>query len=128
MLYWRIICIVGGAFGEEDCLFLDVTVPGGISPANKKAVMIYIHGGGYLQGSGMSYIGGPLAVRGDVIVVAINYRLGVFGFLYEGPGMQNDHFIPFLSDWRIIRTLITRTVLILSQVLVTTACGISAWL
>jgi len=38
------------------------------------------------MGSKNAYVGTPLAVTGDVIVVVINYRLGVLGFLADGPG------------------------------------------
>ncbi|XP_067937851.1 putative inactive carboxylesterase 4 [Watersipora subatra] len=74
---------------DEDCLFMDITVPGGVDPANKKPVMMFIHGGGYLFGSKDFYLGASLAKHGDVIVVVINYRLDAFGFLYEGPGTGN---------------------------------------
>jgi para-nitrobenzyl esterase len=45
--------------------------------------MVWIHGGGFTHGAGYEplYDGGPLAVRGDVVVVTINYRLGALGFL-----------------------------------------------
>ena len=72
--------------GTEDCLYLDISVPGGVNPNNKKAVMLWIHGGGYIGGNKDIYPGAALAARGDVIVVVINYRLGVFGFLSEGKG------------------------------------------
>ncbi|XP_067930640.1 acylcarnitine hydrolase-like [Watersipora subatra] len=75
--------------GDEDCLFLHVTVPGSVKKGLKKAVMFWIHGGGYSAGSGRSYVGAPLAVFGDVIVVTINHRLGPLGFLYDGPGTGN---------------------------------------
>lgn len=74
-------------YGEEDCLFMDVYVPGGVESANKKAVMVWIHGGGYTMGSGLGYPSGPLAVIGDVIVVTINYRIGPLGFLSSGQGL-----------------------------------------
>jgi len=48
--------------------------------------MVYLHGGAYHLGSGSNYIAGPLAVTGGVIVVTLNYRLGVLGFLSDGPG------------------------------------------
>lgn len=71
----------------EDCLFLDVVVPGGVDQSSeRKPVMVWIHGGSYLTGYRQQYIPTPLAVRGDVIVVTINYRLGIFGFLYSGQG------------------------------------------
>ncbi|KAF6017038.1 CES2 [Bugula neritina] len=69
--------------GEEDCLFLDITVPGGVQLGAKKPVMVWIHGGGFVLSSGSSYIGAAIATAGDVIVVTINYRLGVLGFLTD---------------------------------------------
>ncbi|XP_067929418.1 cocaine esterase-like isoform X2 [Watersipora subatra] len=75
--------------GDEDCLFLYVTVPGKVQAGAKKPVMVWIHGGGYTFGTGMVYVGGPLATFGDVIVVTINYRLGPLGFLFEGSGTGN---------------------------------------
>lgn len=72
--------------GEEDCLKLDITVPGGVKKGAKKAVMMWIHGGGYLFGSKNNFVGAGLAAKGDVIVVAINYRIGPLGFLTEGSG------------------------------------------
>ena len=80
---------LGAYIGDEDCLFLDITVPGGVDEANKKPVMVWIHGGGYVAGSKNGYLGASLAKHGDVIIVAINYRLGVFGFLSDGPGMTS---------------------------------------
>ena len=72
--------------GNEDCLYLYITVPGGVQKGSKKPVMVWLHGGGYFLGSGMGTVGVPLAVTGDVIVVTVNYRLGVLGFLSDGPG------------------------------------------
>jgi carboxylesterase type B len=66
---------------SEDCLQLNIYVPNNFDPSSKKSVMVWIHGGGYIIGSGTSYDGGYLALTGDVIVVTINYRLGIFGFL-----------------------------------------------
>lgn len=65
----------------EDCLKLNIYVPHNISHSNKKSVMVWIHGGGFLFGSGGTYDGSLLSVLGNVIVVTINYRLGIFGFL-----------------------------------------------
>ena len=64
---------------SEDCLTLNIwTPPGG---AAQRPVMIWIHGGGYISGSGSAplYDGSALAARG-VVVVTFNYRLGRFGF------------------------------------------------
>ncbi len=66
---------------SEDCLYLNVWTPG-IDDA-RRPVMVWIHGGGLSSGSGSSpaYDGAPLAARGDVVIVTINYRLGALGFL-----------------------------------------------
>ncbi len=80
-------CAQGGDFigdppsNEEDCLYLDVTTPAGGEPDRKRPVMVWIHGGGFKWGSGGIYGADRLATRGDVVVVTINYRLGMFGFL-----------------------------------------------
>ncbi len=72
----------GTAIGEEDCLTLNVWVPAATAAA-PRPVMVFIHGGGNVQGSSAdpTYDGDELAVRGDVVVVTINYRLGALGFL-----------------------------------------------
>ena len=65
---------------SEDCLYLNVWTPS--EPEGELPVLVYIHGGGYGQGSGTIpiYNGAGLAAQGAV-VVTINYRLGAFGFL-----------------------------------------------
>jgi para-nitrobenzyl esterase len=67
---------------NEDCLYLNVYAPAGAKPASKLPVMFWIHGGGYTAGSGSEprYTNSELVARG-VVLVTINYRLGVFGFL-----------------------------------------------
>ena len=76
----------GVAMGSEDCLYLNVwtrLTPDGTPAAGKRPVMVFIHGGGYQNGSGSYpyYGGGILAGKGDVVVVTLNYRLGALGFL-----------------------------------------------
>ena len=68
--------------GSEDCLSLNVWQPAS-AEAEKLPVMVYIHGGGFVTGSGSTdwYHGRNLAKKGNVIVVTFNYRLGPFGFL-----------------------------------------------
>lgn len=65
---------------SEDCLHLNVWTP---SLDGARPVMVWIHGGGYRQGSGDHFLsrGQVLAERGDVVVVTVNYRLGALGFL-----------------------------------------------
>ncbi|KAE9566388.1 hypothetical protein CGMCC3_g17440 [Colletotrichum fructicola] len=75
---------------SEDCLFLDVLVPEhvfNVRNTSKVPVLLFIHGGGYVQGSKTEYGSGVgllnAAVQNgqDLIYVSINYRLGLFGFL-----------------------------------------------
>ena len=72
------------AHGEqgEDCLFLNIFTPA--ADGRRRPVLFWIHGGGFSNGAGSepTYDGGALAVRGDVVVVTINYRLGALGYLY----------------------------------------------
>jgi para-nitrobenzyl esterase len=77
-------CIQGGALGEkssEDCLYLNVWTPQW-PMKHPAAVMVWIHGGGNFAGSGIEPIfDGRNLARHGVVLVTINYRLGVFGFL-----------------------------------------------
>jgi para-nitrobenzyl esterase len=68
---------------SEDCLFLNVVAPLAKS-ARPRPVIVYIHGGAYSSGSGSSplYDGATLCRRGDVVVVTVNHRLSLFGYLY----------------------------------------------
>lgn len=66
---------------SEDCLQLNIYVPHNLSSTTNKSVMVWIHGGAYISGSGTTVDGSMLALTGNVIVVTINYRLGIFGFL-----------------------------------------------
>lgn len=67
---------------SEDCLFLNVWTPG-LRDGRKRPVLFYIHGGAYSSGSGSSplYDGTRLVKRGDVVVVTVNHRLNLFGYL-----------------------------------------------
>jgi para-nitrobenzyl esterase len=69
---------------SEDCLYLNVYTPS--ADGGRRPVLFWIHGGGFSHGSGTQphYHGGPLAERGDVVVVTINYRVGALGYLYLG--------------------------------------------
>lgn len=70
-------------FADEDCLRANVWTPG-IKDGKKRPVMLWLHGGGYSSGSGQelpSYDGTNLSRKGDVVVVTINHRLNVLGFL-----------------------------------------------
>lgn len=67
---------------REDCHFLNIWTPPGTTAQSGLPVLFWIHGGGFLTGSGSAswYNGANLSARGAV-VVTINYRLGVFGYL-----------------------------------------------
>ncbi|KAJ7131846.1 alpha/beta-hydrolase [Mycena crocata] len=74
-----------GANQSEDCLFLNVWRPSG-STNEKLPVMVYIHGGGWFLGSGSEWDGTDLvrrsvAIKKPFIFIALNYRLGVLGFI-----------------------------------------------
>ena len=69
---------------SENCLVLNVVTPG---PDHKKRpVLVYIHGGGYVSGTGYvtSAISDRLVSEEDLVLVTVNHRLGVFGTLYLG--------------------------------------------
>jgi len=70
------------ANGTEDCLHLNVWTPG--LGSGKRPVMVWFHGGGYSAGSANwnMYNGANLAAKQDVVVVTVNHRLNVFGYLY----------------------------------------------
>jgi carboxylesterase type B len=76
-----------GTNQSEDCLYLNLWTPTG-SSGKKLPVLVFIHGGAFVSGAGSLpvYDGGRLAVRGNVIVVTLNYRLGALGFLAGGSG------------------------------------------
>ena len=67
---------------SEDCLYLNIWTPA--SDNKKRPVMVWIHGGAFITGAGSQqiYKGKSLAVKGDVVVVTLNYRLGALGYLY----------------------------------------------
>ena len=67
---------------SEDCLYLNVYAPAAAKPASKLPVMVWIHGGGFVAGAGSEpRYTNPRLVSRNVVVITLNYRLGVFGFL-----------------------------------------------
>ncbi|KAL0948801.1 hypothetical protein HGRIS_008931 [Hohenbuehelia grisea] len=71
---------------SEDCLFLSVYYPGRTPPKDPLPVIVWIHGGAYVLGSSEGFNGGNIVETSghDVVVVTIQYRLGIFGFLSSG--------------------------------------------
>lgn len=77
---------------DEDCLYLNIW-SGASDAEEKRPVLVYVHGGGFTEGSGSVpvYDGEPLAKKG-LIVVTINYRLGLFGFFtHPELSAESDH-------------------------------------
>ena len=68
---------------SEDCLYLNIWTPA-LRDGRQRPVIVYIHGGAYSNGSANNelYGGVNLCRRGDVVVVTLNHRLNLFGFLY----------------------------------------------
>jgi len=77
---------------NEDCLFLNVWTPA-LGSGTRRPVMVWLHGGGFAYGSGAwpIYDGANLAKKGDVVVVTVNHRLNVFGYLDLGQ-LGNDAY------------------------------------
>ncbi|XP_055848841.1 uncharacterized protein LOC129913899 [Episyrphus balteatus] len=76
---------------NEDCLYLNVYVPSdsdGLDQTHKYPVIVYLHGESFEWNSGNPYDGSVLASYGQVVVVTVNYRLGVLGFMK--PGISDD--------------------------------------
>lgn len=70
---------------------VSVTSSADIRDRRKKPVMLFIHGGSYMEGSGNMFDGSVLAAYGNVIVVTMNYRLGVLGKF----GLQRSNIYSF---------------------------------
>lgn len=73
---------------SEDCLNLNVYAPPGAAH-RRLPVMVWIHGGAYILGSGAGYDPAPLVATGQVVVVSMNYRLGPLGFMAL-PGLAGE--------------------------------------
>ncbi|SIS21623.1 carboxylesterase/lipase family protein [Williamsia sterculiae] len=86
----------------EDCLFLNVTTPRRSTQNTKLPVMVWWHGGGYTSGSGIAYDPQRLADTGNVAVVTVNYRLGVFGYLGL-PGLAGSGDFGFADQLESLR-------------------------
>lgn len=70
---------------SEDCLRLNVWTPG-LDTAGRRPVMVWLHGGSFIGGSGNAswYNGRNLSRRGDAVVITVNHRLGALGCMYLG--------------------------------------------
>ncbi|MEQ1580372.1 MAG: carboxylesterase/lipase family protein [Steroidobacteraceae bacterium] len=81
----------GSPGNAEDCLVLNVFTPG-VGDGKKRPVMVWLHGGGFRNGSGSTPVldGSSLAQSQDVVVVTLNHRLNVFGFTYLAQAIGAD--------------------------------------
>jgi len=87
---------------SEDCLVLNVWTPR-VHDHAKRAVMVWLHGGGFFLGSGGDkyYEGSNLAGKNDVVVVTLNHRLAAFGYLFlgneAGPAYADSQLVGMLD-------------------------------
>jgi para-nitrobenzyl esterase len=92
---------------SEDCLTLCVHTPG-LRDGGRRPVMVWLHGGAWSTGAGTAPVldGAALARGQDVVVVAVNHRLNLFGFLHDGglaPGAGNNGVLDMLAALRWVR-------------------------
>uniref|UniRef100_A0A4W4FB06 Carboxylic ester hydrolase n=1 Tax=Electrophorus electricus TaxID=8005 RepID=A0A4W4FB06_ELEEL len=69
---------------SEDCLYLNVYTPSQPTGSEKLPVMLWVHGGGLFMGGAAQYDGSVLAAYENIVVVVIQYRLGILGFFSTG--------------------------------------------
>ncbi|XP_053149064.1 fatty acyl-CoA hydrolase precursor, medium chain-like [Hemicordylus capensis] len=77
---------------SEDCLYLNIYSPAHSDKNATLPVMVWIHGGGLLIGAALTYDGSVLAAFEDVVVVAIQYRLGILGFFSTGDDVARGNW------------------------------------
>ncbi|KAF2845552.1 alpha/beta-hydrolase [Plenodomus tracheiphilus IPT5] len=99
--YLRGFLLTPGQVQSEDCLTLNIWAPRSAAEAEKLPVMIWIHGGGFTSGGAASpyKYGHRLARDQNVVVVAINYRLNIFGYP-NAAALDGTHLNPGLLDHR----------------------------
>ncbi|EDV20447.1 uncharacterized protein TRIADDRAFT_32115, partial [Trichoplax adhaerens] len=78
---------------NEDCLYLNIYTPKVDSKSPLLPVLVWIHGGGYVMGTGANWHGETLSTREDIVVVTINYRLGALGFM-TARNEKNSDILP----------------------------------
>jgi para-nitrobenzyl esterase len=96
------------ATGSEDCLSLNVESPREIS--GRLPVMVFVHGGGFANGSGADYDPTRLVTQGKVVAVTFNYRLGALGFL-DHPALGDPYAGNFgLADQQAVLRWVRRNI------------------
>ena len=102
-LYFNFILLRKNEFGQEDCLYLNVFTPDLpiTERQNKLPVMVWLFGATFSSGTSRDDIFGPERFMNskDIVLVTVNYRIGVFGFLSLGidtcPGNQVEISITY---------------------------------
>ncbi len=84
---------------SEDCLYLHVTARDG---AEDRPVLVWLHGGGFSEGAGFDYDPARMASRGDVVVVTVDFRLGLYGF-FGAPGLDGSGTFGFQDQQAALR-------------------------
>ncbi|KAA9327697.1 carboxylesterase family protein [Hymenobacter busanensis] len=94
--------VMAGRTFDEDCLRLTVTAPAEAQPQEGLPVIVWVHGGSYVSGAGdlAFYDPAPLITEQRVVVVAVTYRLGLFGFLGRGDAPANLGLLDLLAALR----------------------------
>ncbi|XP_018431316.1 PREDICTED: cocaine esterase-like, partial [Nanorana parkeri] len=77
---------------SEDCLYLNVFTPGDRGQDAKLPVMVFIHGGALVMGAAMMFEGSALSAHENVVVVSIQYRLGILGFFSSGDSQAAGNY------------------------------------
>ena len=93
---------MAGRTYDEDCLRLTVTAPSDFQPQEGLPVIVWVHGGSYVSGAGdlAFYDPAPLVAEQRVVVVAVTYRLGLFGFLGRTDTPANLGLLDLLAALR----------------------------
>ena len=78
-----------GVAGSENCLFVNVWAPANATATSDLPVMVHIHGGGFTDGNGNAD-NSLLASTGDEVIVSMNYRLNIFGFLADDKALGSN--------------------------------------
>jgi carboxylesterase type B len=85
----------GTVVGNEDCLTLNIFAPGEASTARRRPVMVWIHGGANAAGTSATYdVARNYAAHDGIVVVTLNYRLGVLGWFCHPALIDADQATP----------------------------------
>ncbi|KAF9064189.1 Alpha/Beta hydrolase protein [Rhodocollybia butyracea] len=94
----------------EDCLFLNTYFPGSTVPTKPLPVLVWIHGGGYVGGDAAQFTGSDLMTEAhnEIVLVIIQYRLGVFGFLPGSEVKENGELNAGLRAGSVLQHIVAR--------------------